>query len=114
MTPRHRFTAQERNARSRLAQLLHEQDVIRGSLVPMARRCGKAGCHCVDGDKHVSLYLAVKIKGKRRMVYIPADMEEQARQAVSAWQQADALAHAVSAACVARVLERKKERGSER
>jgi hypothetical protein len=44
-----------------LAQLLHEREVIAGSVVSMARRCGKRGCRCAQGEKHVSLYLSIKV-----------------------------------------------------
>jgi hypothetical protein len=112
MVARNRFTAQERSARSRLAQLLHENDVICGSVVSMARSCGKAGCHCERGEKHVSLYLSAKVEGKRRMVYIPPELEEAVRQRVAAYREVERLTDVVSAACVDRVLERKRERKS--
>jgi len=109
MTARNRFTPQERSARSRLAQLLHDQEVICGSVVSMARRCGKAGCHCEQGDKHVSLYLSAKVEGKRRMVYIPAHLEEEVRRRVGAYREVEQLTDVVSSACVDRLLERKRE-----
>lgn len=112
MASRNRFTAQERAARSRLAQLLHKQDLICGSVVSMARTCGKAGCRCLRGDKHVSLYLSAKIEGKRRMIYIPADLEEEVRRCVEVYRQAEQLTQEVSAACVNRVLERKRKEKS--
>ena len=107
---RNRFAPEERAARSRLAQLMHGQDVIVGSVVSMARRCGKAGCRCEQGDKHVSLYLSTKVEGKRRMVYIPADLEQEVRRRVAAYQEVGRLTDVVSQACVDRVLERKRER----
>ena len=112
MAVRKRFSPQERAARSRMAQLLHEHDVICGSVVSMARTCGKAGCHCVHGDKHISLYLSTKVEGKRRMVYIPPELEEEVRLRVATYREVTALTEAVSAACVERVLERKRERKS--
>jgi len=113
MADRNRFTPQERSARSRLAQLLHEHDVICGSVVSMARTCGKAGCRCAQGEKHVSLYLSTKVKGQRRMVYIPAELEEEVRRRVAAYREVEDLTRVVSAACVNRVLERKRERRSD-
>lgn len=110
MVSRNRFGREERSARSRLAQLLHDHDVIRGSVVSMARRCGKAGCRCVEGQEHVSLYLSVKIEDKRRMVYIPADMEEEVRSRVEAYREVERLTQVVSEACVNRVLEGKRKR----
>ena len=109
MVSRNRFAPEERSARSRLAQLLHDHEVIRGSVVTMARRCGKAGCRCNQGEKHVSLYLSVKIEGKRRMVYIPAHLEDEVRRRVETYREVERLTHVVSEACVDRVLERKRE-----
>ena len=107
MVSRKRMGRDERAARSRLAQLLHEHEVIRGSVVSMARRCGKAGCRCERGEKHVSLYLSVVIQGKRRMLYIPADLEQEVRARVQAYREVEQLTQAVSEACVGRVLEEK-------
>ena len=110
MIARNRFTPGERAARSRLAQLLHEREVIAGSVVSMARRCGKKGCRCVQGEKHVSLYISIKIDGKRRMVYIPPELEEAVRRQVGAYREAEQLTQVVSEACVGRVLKQKRER----
>lgn len=110
MNARNRFTPRERAARSRLAQLLHDHEFIRGSVVSMARRCGKQGCHCQRGEKHVSLYLSIRMDGKRRMVYIPPDLEEEVRRRVDAWHELERLTQVVSDACIQRVLNQKRER----
>ena len=110
MVARNRFTSEERAARSRVAQLLHEREVIAGSVVSMARRCGKKGCRCVRGEKHVSLYLSIKIEGKRRLVYIPPELEEEVRRQVGAYREAEQLTQVVSEACVGRVLAQKRGR----
>ena len=113
MVARNRFASKERAARSRLAQLLHDRDMICGSVVSMARTCGKAGCRCAQGDKHVSLYLSTKVEGRRRMIYIPADLEQEVRARVTAYREVAQLTEVVSAASVQRVLEHKRERKSD-
>lgn len=113
MVARNRFAPRERSARSRLAQLLHEHDVICGSVVSMARTCGKAGCRCARGEKHVSLYLSTKLEGKRRMVYVPPELEDEVRARVAAYREVERLTDVVSTACVKRVMERKRERKSD-
>lgn len=110
MPSRTHYASGERAARSRLAQLLHEHEVIVGSVVAMTRRCGKKGCHCEHGEKHASLYLSTKVEGKRRMMYVPPDLEEQVRCAVGVYRESQELAQSVSEACLARVLEKKQER----
>jgi hypothetical protein len=83
MPPRNRLSPDERAARSRLARLLHAAaPLLRGSLVTMARVCGKPSCKCARGEKHVSLYLAVRHEGKRKMIYIPSELEDRVRQAI--------------------------------
>lgn len=99
----------ERIARSRLAQLLHSEEVLRGSLVTMSRTCGKPNCRCVQGDKHVSLYLAIRVKGKRTLVYVPEDLEQSVRDAVSNYQESQKLVEDVSQMCLQRVLHEKQK-----
>jgi hypothetical protein len=112
MTPRLRYGPKERAARARLAQLLHDHELICGSVVSMARTCGKKGCRCQKGEKHVSLYLSIKLEGKRRLVYIPAELEAEVSRRVAAYREVERLTDVVSAACVERVLEKKRERAS--
>lgn len=77
----------ERQARSKAVQLLaRNQPLLRGSLVQMARTCGKKGCRCQQGQKHVSLYLSTRLEGKRTMIYIPESLAERVRNAVEATQ----------------------------
>ena len=110
MTHPNKFAPRERTARSRLTQMAHAVEFICGSVVSMARRCGKKGCHCVQGEKHVSLYLSVRTNGKRRMVYIPPELEETVRQQIAAWRESERLTEEISAACLQRVLEQKRSK----
>jgi len=96
--------ARERGARSRLAQLLHQEPVLRGSLVRMARVCGKAGCRCTRGEKHVSLYLAIRGPDGRKMICVPHAWERTVRRWVAAWREADGLIDVVSRECLRHFL----------
>lgn len=80
MSQRSQRSAPERHARSRLAQLITEQPFLRGSLVERARSCGKPTCRCRQGQLHRSLYLAVRHRGQRALLYIPRLLEETVRQ----------------------------------
>ena len=80
MSQRSARPAPERNARSRLAQLITEQPFLRGSLVERARSCGKPTCRCQKGQLHRSLYLATRHQGQQVLLYIPRALEETARQ----------------------------------
>ena len=81
--------------------------------IPVVAACGKAGCHCMQGNKHVSLYLSTKVDGKRRMFYIPPELEEEVYRCVAAYREAQALTATVSEACMNRVLEAKRGRTSD-
>jgi len=107
---RHRsfLSAKERAARSRLAQLLHSSPLLRGSLVRMARTCGKPGCKCLRGEKHVSLYLAIRQGSRRTLVYVPPPWEALIRGCVKTWKEADGLIDEVSRAQLERFLKAKR------
>jgi hypothetical protein len=61
--------------------------VIKGSLVWLKRVCGKSGCHCYQGKKHVSLYLSRSVKGRTTMAYIPHRYEDAVKDAVSEYKR---------------------------
>ena len=62
------------------------QEVIRGTLVIMARRCGKINCRCQRGHKHKSLYLSQSHQGKTCMTYVPRQAEKKVKEAVERYQ----------------------------
>ncbi len=100
---------QERLARSRLAQLLHEKPLLIGSLVSMPRRCGKPGCKCTRGEPHPGTYLALKVGSTRKMVHIPQSLEVEVKQWVGAYQEAWKLMEQVSQSCFERLLNQKQQ-----
>lgn len=55
---------------------------MNGSLVTIKRTCGNsAHCHCGRGGlKHESLYLTYLEAGKTHTLYIPVDLEKEARR----------------------------------
>jgi len=99
MPSRPSLPSKDRAARSRLRQLLAQaQPLARASLVSMARVCGKPGCRCAQGEKHVSLYLAARLGRKRQMIYIPPQLEEQARALVENGRRIESLLEQISQA----------------
>lgn len=46
--------------------------LIRGVLLTRARVCGKPGCRCTRGERHVSKVLSVGVGGAIRQVHVPA------------------------------------------
>jgi len=81
-----RLPSPERDARSRLHQLLSEAEgFLHGSLIILERRCGKPSCRCASDDKarHCSLCLGQTREGKTTMIHIPRHLEVQVRQWVA-------------------------------
>ena len=93
--------------------------MLRGSLVTLRRRCGKAGCHCADGPaRHESPALSYSDHGRTRVVMlsqadVPAVTAALARyRAAKAEleQAADAGLSALSQQVVARRADRRAAR----
>ena len=112
MRPRNRLPDPERRARSRLTQILHEEPFVLGSLVTMKRTCGKPGCKCNRGELHPSLYLALRVRGKRKMIHVPQTMQQPVRQWVANYLEAWHLMEQISEFCLKRFfLKREESRG---
>lgn len=61
--------------------------IIKGSLVWLKRVCGKSGCHCYQGKRHVSLYLSRSVKGRTTMTYIPHRYENAIKEAADEYKR---------------------------
>lgn len=82
------MSPRERELRSELKQLLLSLGLARGNLSVRQRTCGKPTCHCMQGgDKHPALYLVASKGGKLRQLFIPDELEGQARQWVDAYRR---------------------------
>lgn len=84
---RHHLSKEEKQISSRLAQLVHKGEILRGNIVKMARECGKMNCRCRRGKKHISSYIAQSYQGKTQMLYIPKLWEEKVKVWVEKYQQ---------------------------
>jgi hypothetical protein len=59
---------------ARVAKLVARGPVLAGSLVRIAKHCGRSGCHCQTGDKHVGWYLTRPVHGKTQTTYVPQEL----------------------------------------
>lgn len=109
MKSRSQRSAKERDARSRAVRRVANEPLLRGSLVQMLRTCGKKGCHCQQGEKHPALCLALRDQGKRRMIYVPAALEETVRAWVQNARDVDELLDLVSKYSYQEFLRQKAE-----
>jgi len=90
------MTAAERLARSKLAQVLSQRGVIRGTLLVRKRKCGKANCRCARGEGHESLFLVISENGRTRQFFVPKDWEPRVRQWVGDYHSVRNLLEEVS------------------
>jgi len=65
---------------SRLKQLVPRGPVLLASVVQSTRKCGRYGCKCNRGEKHVRTQVTFKEGGKTRSIYVPADLVGDIRQ----------------------------------
>jgi len=59
-------------------------DLLPGSLTMTRTRCGKANCHCADGEGHEAWSYTFMSEGKKRFERIPRVWVEEVRQRVQA------------------------------
>ena len=101
------LSKEERESRSQLQKLIRSNYLLRASIVKMARTCGKENCKCLQGEKHVSLYLSALVGKKRKMIYIPPPWEERVQRWVENYREADAFIDQISNECLKRFLDHK-------
>jgi len=105
--------AEIRRERARLARRLGRRgEIMKGSLVMRATRCGRPGCKCAKGEKHGPyLYVSVFRGGRTRSVYVPQHLEGEVRRWV---ESARALESDVAAITWfnAELLRRAREEGA--
>ena len=71
-----------------LAKLPPLDEVLRGSLVERAVRCGKASCRCADGKLHAAISLSVTHRGGRtEQISLPAELVGAARKGITVYQK---------------------------
>jgi len=102
---------EERHLRSQLHQLLSRAEgLVHGSLIEVARRCGKPSCRCATDDeaRHRSLYLGRTREGKTTMEYVPKHLEETVRQWVEDCRAALELIERINSQGRARLKESKR------
>lgn len=101
-TPRHP-TLLRRMIEGRVKQLKALGPVLGASLVQIAKHCGRPGCHCQTGTKHVGYYLTFSVKGKTRTVYVPVDLMEEVRAWIQEHRRLKHLTREISRLSVERV-----------
>ena len=86
----------ERNWRSRLTQIMHAREFIRGTLTIREHTCGKAGCKCARGEKHTSFYLSRSYRGKPQQIYVPLAQSREVKVWLKEYREAKRLLGKIS------------------
>ncbi len=90
------MTPEERQLRSRLAQLISGKGLVRASLSVRERSCGKPNCRCARGQKHRAVYLVASKGGKLQQLFIPKALESKAQQWVDEYRRVRELLEEIS------------------
>lgn len=72
---RARLQQTERAREEQVEALLQADAMVAGSFVRQTRTCGKSGCRCTRGERHVATYLSRSVGGVTQMVYVPGGDE---------------------------------------
>ena len=91
-------TAAERQALSRLRQMLNEPGFLRASLFQYRRPCGKPYCRCAKSKRHyhASWYVKVGGLGGTRMKCLPKEWVESVRLWIARYHEAEELLNKIS------------------
>lgn len=65
--------------------------LLRGTVVNVRRRCGKARCKCTHGELHETWALSYSHQGKTKMIPLRPEDIRLARQAIKRYQKSFAL-----------------------
>jgi len=82
---------------ARVRQLADVGPVLAGSLVQIAKHCGRPGCRCQSGQKHVGWYLTRSVAGKTQTTYVPLDLRKEVHEWIQAHRRLKALVEEISA-----------------
>src|SRR2546422_10859795 len=62
-------------------ELVNQPDFVRGSVVQLHRPCCRPECRRGrSGERHPATYLSFKQSGRTRLLYLPAAVQDQARE----------------------------------
>lgn len=98
------FSSPEREARSKLTKIVHQEPFLQGSIVKRTAKCGKYNCWCAkESTGHPACYLSIRIGQKRKMIYIPRSFEKEAQEWVMTYRQINKQIARVSKHCLERI-----------
>lgn len=104
------MTGAERVSRSKLKPMVSSQEFLRATPSLREQVCGKPGCHCRSGKKHLALVLTRSTKGKIEQLYVPKEQEETVRLWIGRYREIQELLEKISSSYWDRLKRKKKKR----
>src|SRR5487761_1154455 len=84
--------------RAAAARLGDVEQVLSGTLTEQARRCGRPGCRCADGEPHGPYaYFTPRPAGRGRARYVPAALADAVRRFLRRGTEVEAVLAEISA-----------------
>lgn len=105
---RSQMTPAEREWRARLAKSVHWREFLRGTLSVRKGTCGKEGCKCTRGEKHVHLVLERTDKAKHQQAYVPRAWKKRVQAWIREYREITTLLEKVSRVQWQKLKERKE------
>lgn len=101
---------EERQAISRLRQMLNESGLLHASLIRNRRRCGKDYCRCSQGKRHYheSWLIGQTLKGRTQTKHLRPELVEQVRGWIERYLEAEALLERISRTYWQRLRKRRR------
>jgi hypothetical protein len=62
--------------------------MVRGTILQLRRKCGKARCRCADGEPHLSWALSYSVGGRTRILTIRPEQLTELRRDLARYQKA--------------------------
>jgi len=88
---------------SRVKKMKANGPVLAASLTQTYTRCGRSGCRCEKGDKHLKNQITFKVKGKTKTVYIPLDLVPEVKAWIKEHKRLKQLNQEISQLATARI-----------
>jgi transposase len=103
MTPNLDRGELERQRDALLAQVRGLGNLMRGTVVEVGVKCGRAGCGCAGGEKHRKIHLAVNLQGRSHGCYLGQERAEVVAPLIAEYERAWGLINALTAVNLALV-----------
>ena len=66
---------------------LGDSPLVKGTVYPLRRRCGKPSCRCARGELHESLVLTASVEGRTKLRSLAEEQAERVRELTQRYQQ---------------------------